>query len=127
MMVFFPYIISFYFEQVSHLIRTRFFDECFNNLDWGKAFSQRYEQLPDPNINLDRNKILKVGYVSADMSTHSVAYFSEVFLRDMDPRQVQLFIYSNSPVIDHTTRRLMSYPNLTWRQIEGLLSCFLFL
>lgn len=87
--------------------------------DWGKAFSQRYEQLPDPNTSLDRNKILKVGYVSADMSTHSVAYFSEVFLRDMDPRQIQLFIYSNSPVIDNTTKRLMSYPNLTWRQIEG--------
>lgn len=89
------------------------------HLDWGKAFSQRYEQLPDPNTSLDRNKILKVGYVSADMSTHSVAYFSEVFLRDMDPRQIQLFIYSNSPVIDNTTKRLMSYPNLTWRQIEG--------
>jgi predicted O-linked N-acetylglucosamine transferase (SPINDLY family) len=90
--------------------------------DWGKSFSQRYEQLPDPQTSLDVNKILKVGYVSADMSTHSVAYFSEVFLRDMDPQQVQLFIYSNSPVIDHTTRRLMSYPNLTWRQIEVLSS-----
>jgi hypothetical protein len=55
------------------------------------------------------------------MSTHSVSYFSEVFFSHSPSTEVQNFLYSNSPVIDHTTQRLMNYPNLTWKQIEGIL------
>lgn len=49
---------------------------------------------------------LRVGYLSPDFRTHSVAYFVEALLRGHDRRVVEVFCYSLVPHPDDTTQRL---------------------
>ena len=49
---------------------------------------------------------LRVGYVSTDLHTHSVAYFLEPLLTHHDRDQVETFCYSNGRKVDATTARL---------------------
>ena len=49
---------------------------------------------------------LRVGYVSSDLRTHSVAYFLEPLLAHHDRDRVEIFCYSNTRQGDETTERL---------------------
>ena len=62
---------------------------------------------------------LRVGYISADFRTHSVAYFIEPLLQGHDRSRVEVYCYANLPGGDATTERLKSYP-VTWRTIYGV-------
>jgi protein O-GlcNAc transferase len=73
-----------------------------------------------PHVN-DRSpdRKLKIGYVSGDFRTHSVAFFLEPVLAHHDNEEVEVFCYSNSLVWDQMTRQLHSYVD-NWRTITGL-------
>jgi len=61
---------------------------------------------------------IRVGYLSGDFYTHSVAAFIEPILMHHDRRTFQPFCYSNRNIPDETTRRLQSLP-VVWRDIYG--------
>lgn len=64
-------------------------------------------------------KKLKVGYVSADLFNHPVAYFLIGILRHHDPSAVEVFVYDNGVVADGWTQRLkLVAPH--WCQIRNL-------
>lgn len=65
------------------------------------------------------DRLLRVGYVSADFRTHSVAYFIEPLLQSYDRGRFEVYCYANMPGGDTTTERLKSYP-VTWRVIYGV-------
>jgi predicted O-linked N-acetylglucosamine transferase (SPINDLY family) len=62
---------------------------------------------------------LKIGYVSPDFHTHSVAYFVEPLLKAHDKESFELFAYYNNTKTDHTNTRLKSYFD-HWEDVAGI-------
>src|SRR5262249_43447078 len=56
--------------------------------------------------DMDPERCLRVGYVSADFRLHSCAYFIEPLLAAHDPGRVETFCYSASARGDEVTDRL---------------------
>jgi predicted O-linked N-acetylglucosamine transferase (SPINDLY family) len=69
--------------------------------EWGARF-------PAPRVKAGNRPAdrMRVGYVSADFRTHSVAYFLEPLLAHHDRAQVELFCYASVRRPDATTERL---------------------
>jgi len=59
---------------------------------------------------------LRVGYVSPDFNTHSVAFFFEPLLAAHDGQQVETFCYYCDTKVDETTKRLQHLSN-HWRDV----------
>ena len=71
------------------------FDE---HVAWGRRHADPITaRVPDRHDN-DRNpdRALRVGYVSADLRDHPVAYFFEPILAAHDAAQVHVTLYSNA-------------------------------
>jgi predicted O-linked N-acetylglucosamine transferase (SPINDLY family) len=69
--------------------------------------------VPDPN------KKLRVGYVSPDFRTHSVAYFLDPLFQNHDTNVFDVYCYSDVSVPDVTTRRLRNNVKI-WRDTSSL-------
>ena len=67
----------------------------------------------------DRDKRLRVGYVSGDFRHHSVSYFVEPLFAAHDRQAFAIFCYSNSKLEDATTARLRGMAD-GWRNIATL-------
>jgi protein O-GlcNAc transferase len=62
---------------------------------------------------------LRIGYVSPDFRTHSVAHYMEPLLTAHDRAAVEIFAYAQVPRPDHVTARLQALvPN--WRFTNGV-------
>lgn len=62
----------------------------------------------------DRNKRIRIGFVSPDFKEHSIAYFVEPVFEHLNKKNFELVVFSTSSRGDATTVRLKSYANL-WR------------
>src|SRR2546430_15298590 len=67
----------------------------------------------------DPNRLLRIGYVSADFREHSVTYFSSSFLREHDHGQFEIFCYDNTKKPDQTSQTLQGYAD-HWRRIVNV-------
>ena len=67
----------------------------------------------------DAGRRLRVGYVSPDFKTHSVAYFFEPLLEFHDRTSVETFCYAEVTLPDETTERLKRRA-AHWRSTVGL-------
>ncbi len=67
-----------------------------------------YPNTPDPE------KRLRIGFISPDFKTHSIAYFIEPLFEHLDRDQFELFVYSTSTHADAMTARLKSHAD-RWR------------
>lgn len=65
----------------------------------------------------DPDRRLRIGYVSPDFRTHSVAYFIEPLLANHDDNTVESVCYSDVPRPDATTKRLQGMAN-QWRDVS---------
>jgi protein O-GlcNAc transferase len=88
--------------------------------------ARRWEQsLPRPPAiaawgnSRDAARTLRVGYVSGDFRTHSVAHFIENVFRAHDRSNVELYCYSTKPHADEVNARLKQTAKV-WREIEAL-------
>jgi protein O-GlcNAc transferase len=72
---------------------------------------------PHPN-NRDPEKILRVGWVSADFREHSVAMFLEPIFEHHDRTRMEFTAYSDVPTEDEVTARLKRLV-ARWRSIRG--------
>ncbi len=63
-------------------------------------------------------RVLKVGYVSADFRRHSVAYFLKGLLATHDRDRVQVYCYSNVEMADPVTADFQALAD-QWRSITG--------
>lgn len=88
------------------------------------AFGERFETplraqwRPHGNDRtLDRT--LRLGFVSADLYNHSVAYFIEPVWRVLDQTKLELHVYNNRFQEDAVTTRLKNLVR-HWRQVERL-------
>ena len=72
-----------------------------------------FDNTPDPG------RRLRIGYVSADFRTHSVAYFIESLFGNHDDAEVETYAYACSPQRDGTTERLRAKIR-HWRDLASL-------
>ena len=67
----------------------------------------------------DRTGKIRIGYISADFRTHSVAYYIEPILANHDSDNFEIFAYYNYHVKDAITQRLETFSH-HWRDIQHL-------
>jgi protein O-GlcNAc transferase len=60
-------------------------------------------------------KRLRIGYISQDFRTHSVAYFIEPILATHNPEHVEIFCYYNNKHEDTVSERFKHYCSGGWR------------
>jgi predicted O-linked N-acetylglucosamine transferase (SPINDLY family) len=69
--------------------------------------------------NRDPERPLRIGYISPDFRTHSVAYFVEPIVKAHDRSEFRLYCYSNVIRADATTERFKSMADV-WRDVNGM-------
>lgn len=70
-----------------------------------------------PHDNNRENRRLKIGYVSADLRDHAVAYFIEPVLQHHDRERFEFFAYSNNVIRDEVNERLRTH-------VDHWIDCF---
>lgn len=68
---------------------------------------------------LDLAKRLRIGFLSKDLRTHSVAFFLEPLLAALDRTVVEVFLYSATRPEDQRTERFRQLAD-TWRPVFGI-------
>lgn len=87
---------------------------------WAAKFADRHFPQPLAHANVcDPARRLKIGYVSPDFRTHSVAPFVAPLLRHHDRRAVEVYAYSAVRTPDAETARLRALVDV-WRPIRAL-------
>ena len=90
------------------------------HLKFEKQFGGLKVELPqDKLVKKNFGERLRIGYVSADFRSHSVAYFFEPLLKNHNDNLVETFCYYNNGLVDTTTKRLMAASD-HWRSIVDL-------
>ena len=88
--------------------------------DWGRRFADPLTRKAKPLVVKDRNprKRLKVGYVTADFRTHSVAFFMRPVLCHHSPDAVEIHVYSSGIRDVFTETIQQSVPH--WHEVADL-------
>ena len=76
------------------------------------AGAASFPQRPDP----DRR--LRIGYVSPNLSRHSVGYFAEPVIEHHDRRNFEVYCYYTHELSDDATRRMRDRSD-AWRDVAG--------
>jgi protein O-GlcNAc transferase len=89
--------------------------------EWGARFSseQPASILSTVRHGTDHPERLRVGFISGDFRTHSVAHFIEPILSARDQGAFTYVLYSNSHLQDAVTQRLRAYVD-DWRDVWQL-------
>jgi protein O-GlcNAc transferase len=87
---------------------------------YAERFEKPLQQSLSPHGNArDKDKVLKVGFVSGDFRHHAVANFIEPVLTHLrQSPEVSIYAYSNNSCEDAVTRRIQSSVH-NWRLIDG--------
>jgi protein O-GlcNAc transferase len=90
---------------------------------WGRLFADpvtdRAPPFAQPLYSRQQaSKKLKIGYVSADLRHHSVAFFMEPVFANHSQEQVEVYVFSNSALEDDYTER-MKHNVAHWHNIHG--------
>lgn len=88
------------------------------HLQFGEKFNSLREPIPFSN-SLDRERRLRVGFVSADLRHHAVAYFIEPVFTTYPKSQFEIFCYSNFPKDDAVSERLKAKVD-SWCNVASL-------
>jgi predicted O-linked N-acetylglucosamine transferase (SPINDLY family) len=89
------------------------------HLSWGARHADSVEPRRATGLGAVEKRPLRVGYVSADLRAHSVAYFLEPLLEARDRSGIHVTCYANSTKYDTTTQRLQGLSD-AWRIIAGM-------
>jgi predicted O-linked N-acetylglucosamine transferase (SPINDLY family) len=87
---------------------------------WAESFARPfYPENPRFERDTDPYRPLRIGYVSPDFCTHSVAFFLEDVLAAHDRNLYTVYCYSNTPNHDAFTERFKELADV-WRDIRSL-------
>jgi protein O-GlcNAc transferase len=89
--------------------------------EWGARFSLEHPASVriGPRPDVDHPERLRVGFISGDFRTHSVAHFFEPIMSARDPSAFGYVLYSNFHGRDAVTERLRAFAD-DWRDIWQL-------
>ncbi|CAD7700347.1 unnamed protein product [Ostreobium quekettii] len=82
---------------------------CKAHSEWGEEFERTMQPLPPvsrSDWDTNPNRVLRVGYISPDLYTHSVAFFADAPLSHHNQEAVKHVVYSCVPQADANTARL---------------------
>jgi protein O-GlcNAc transferase len=85
---------------------------------WVRRHTAALEPVPFPN-DLDPDRPLRIGYLSADFRNHATAFFIQPILANHDPRQVEAICYAEVTAPDERTAELRTLAR-AWRDTAGL-------
>ncbi len=111
----------------SNLLLTLLYDDRISPLEMfaeTRRFSECIEQplqseWPKHSNSRDENRRLKIGYVSADLRDHALAYFIEPVLANHDKSKFEIYCYYNHPLQDAMTVRLRGLSD-HWLQCDRM-------
>lgn len=87
---------------------------------FGKAVMANAKPFQEwPKLTKSAGQVIRVGFVSADLITHPVAYFLKSFLPEIDRSKLEIIAYSANPLEDETTQELKPLFS-EWYSIFGL-------
>lgn len=86
---------------------------------WATRFPSSPVRLSHSKQDRDPNRRLKIGYLSADLRSHPVAFFLEPILTHHHPDRVEVTCYHVAAGEDDTSDRLRQYVS-KWRRCFGL-------
>ena len=89
------------------------------HLEGGRVAQTRIPLMDPVHPMEDTQRRLRLGYLSSDFREHSVASFIGPVLQHHDRSRFEVFCYSDLPVPDETTRRLMGDVEV-WRDIAEM-------
>lgn len=97
--------------------------EHFTNTDLWQAHKRFGEKFPPDasrrfNYLTERVEKLRVGFLSPDFRTHSVAYFIEPILKHLGSERFDVFLYHDSRENDPMTAKIRAHAR-TWRDVKG--------
>lgn len=87
--------------------------------DWESKFAHYPPDNPEYSSRLNQEGKLRVGFVSPDFRTHSVAYFLEPLLRELQAQGFDVAGYSNTANPDEKTQAFAEMCDV-WRDIRPL-------
>ncbi len=95
-------------------------EEIFReHLEWARRYGAPMRRFVQPHRNSrEIDRLLRVGYVSADFRDHAVNYLFEPVMRYHDRTRFRVYCYSNVLRPDAYTARLREYKCI-WRDIAG--------
>ncbi|WP_136807856.1 tetratricopeptide repeat protein [Desulfosediminicola flagellatus] len=110
----------------SNLLLTLHYDTIFTaedilskHLQWEKLHTQSINLFQHPKPS-DFTKKLRIGYVSSDFFSHSVAYFITPIIQAHDKDNYEIYCFSNVSKQDDFTKKIRSIPQIHWRDIQNL-------
>ena len=83
---------------------------------WGSLHPQKNTRLIE---NRGKKPLLRIGYVSPDFRSHSVAYFFEPLLAAHNHEKYQIYCYYNESAEDKVTKRIRNLAH-QWRNIYSM-------
>jgi protein O-GlcNAc transferase len=86
--------------------------------EWAAFFAQQYPEQAQPE-RADGSGRLRIGFLSGDFRTHSVAHFFEPIASARDRDAFEYVLYSNCPHQDAVTERIRTYAD-SWREVWQL-------
>jgi protein O-GlcNAc transferase len=88
---------------------------------WGEKFALQHPEAAHSGSHCDPHvpEVLRVGFVSGDFRTHSVAHFFEPIASARDRAAFKYIFYSTAPHQDGVTQRLRALAD-DWRDVAGL-------
>ena len=87
---------------------------------WDRQFARPLAAKQQTHVNSrDRNRKLRIGYVSPDFRTHPVSSFFEPFLNARDRQRFEVYLYSNVMKTDLVTQHLQTETD-HWLSIVGI-------
>ena len=84
-------------------------------------FGQQFDRLLDPtphSNSIERDRRLRVGFVSGDLRDHAMAYFIEPILSNLTKSQFEIFCYENHAVNDAVSERFMTKVD-SWCNVDS--------
>lgn len=108
----------FAMNNAPHLNRSLVFEA---HLRWGQRLEKKWAHARKAHANeRSPDRPLRIGYVSADFRSHSVAYFIDPFWSKIDRAHYKTYVYDNFPgAPDEVARRLQRLAD-AWRRIADL-------
>ncbi len=85
---------------------------------FGAAAGGPRERVPAPGNTAYPERRLKVGFLSPNLRAHSVAYFFEPILANLDREAFEVTLYHDHPKLDATSGRLRALAS-NWRHVAG--------
>lgn len=87
----------------------------------GPPTSSEHLATSDSDHTNQPSRPLKVGILSPDLRAHSVAYFLEPLLANLDRSRFSIRVYYDYAVVDKMTEKLKSFVD-SWESVAGMLS-----